>query len=274
MSGLANTALLFLAGWAAVRLILPGTLSLIRGSGFIRPNYQGIKIPCGAGVVISIGGLAVLTAAFFFLPAESRQKCVLFLFLLSGYTLLGLIDDIWGNGECRGLSGHVKALLQGRLTTGSIKALAGGLLALLASAASEPLSHVLSNTLVIALSVNMVNLLDLRPGRAGKCFLALFFLILAVFPFRVETVFLAVVAGGVLAYLPADLKSEAMMGDAGSNALGAVLGISAVWLFGPETGALYLAVLIMAHLLAEKYSLSRIISSSRVLNYLDRLWRE
>ncbi|MCL6611007.1 MAG: hypothetical protein K6T66_05635 [Peptococcaceae bacterium] len=246
-------------------------LAMIAGAGYLRPNYRGETIPSGAGVAIYVSTLAAVSASFFFLPPEIRQKSAVFMILMSGCTLLGLVDDFWGSGRCRGLAGHLKSLLAGRLTTGSLKALAGLVLAFYASALSGPWTLIPLNTLIIALSVNMINLLDLRPGRAGKSFLALGILILAAFPLKYELIFLSAAAGSLLAYLPADLKARAMMGDAGANALGAVTGITAVWLFGIEAKVFCLLALLLLHAVAEKHSLTGIIASNRVLDYLDRL---
>lgn len=269
-------AVFFIAGWAATRLTLPGTLEMISSAGFLRPNYRGVEIPCGAGAVIYFSSLAVITLSLLFswpADAEMRLKAAVFLLALSGFTCLGLVDDVWGSGQCRGILGHLRSLLRGRLTTGSLKALAGGLLALLIAAAGGPREQIPLNALVIALSVNTLNLLDLRPGRAGKSFLAMGILIAAAFPHRIEIVFLTAVAGSLLAYLPYDLGARAMLGDTGANALGSVLGVTAAWLFDPGTRLAYLAALVVLHILAEKYSFTRIISSNRVLDYLDRLGR-
>lgn len=257
-----------------MRLVLPGILVMASGAGFLRPNFRGEEIPTGVGVVLFISSLAVVTVSILFLPGDMKWKAVVFMLALSGYTCLGLMDDIWGCGRCKGLAGHMKSLLRGRLTTGSIKALAGGILAVFLAAAGGDRPLIPLNALVLALSVNMINLLDLRPGRAGKCFLALGAVILAAFPLREETAFMALVAGGLLAYLPADLKARAMMGDAGSNALGAVLGVAAVWLFDLKLKVLYLVILLTLHVLTEKHSLTKIISANRVLDYLDKLGRK
>ncbi|MGB9846095.1 MAG: hypothetical protein ACPLRH_01155, partial [Desulfotomaculales bacterium] len=80
--------------------------------------------------------------------------------------------------------------------------------------------------------------------------------------------------GSVAAYLRADLKARAMMGDTGANALGAVLGLGAVLVFSKPFVLAYLALLIFVHLLAEKKSLSEIIAGNKVLNFLDRLGRD
>lgn len=268
------SAAFFLAGWAAARLMLPGLLSLIAGAGFLRPNYRGDLIPCGAGAVFYLSLLTVITGTFLFLPGGLQGRSAVLLAAISGYTFLGLADDVWGSGESRGISGHLRCLLKGKLTTGSLKALAGGAIALLAAASGGDLRMAPLDALVIALSVNMVNLLDLRPGRAGKGFILTGLALAAAQPLSPDMVFLAAAAGALLAYLPQDLEAGAMMGDTGSNALGAVLGLTAAWTLDFEAKALYLAVLALVHLLAEKYSLTGIIASNRVLDYLDRLGRK
>src|SRR5205823_6477477 len=47
------------------------------------------------------------------------------LFALFAFGLLGLVDDLVGEGEERGFQGHLRALARGRLTTGTIKLLGG-----------------------------------------------------------------------------------------------------------------------------------------------------
>lgn len=263
-----------ISGWLITSAILPGIMSMIGKSGFLKANYLGELIPSGLGVVLYLSVLGVLSLSLPFLPKPLHFKIVAFLFTLTGFTLLGLMDDLWGSGECRGLSGHVKSLIRGEMTTGSIKAVAGGVIALVMSAILDQWILIPLNALMIALSVNMINLMDLRPGRAGKAFLFLALLMVAAFPDREENFFMMAVAGSLLAYLPIDLKARAMMGDAGANALGSVLGLAAVWLLSLEMKGFYVVLLILLHLLSEKYSLTQIISDNRVLNYLDRWGRK
>lgn len=274
-SNTGRTALFFLAGWLSAKILLPVLSGMIAGSGFVKPNYRGEIIPLGLGTVFLLGAIVSLTAFFAVLTVDLRQKSALFLLTLSIYTCLGIIDDTWGDGSCRGISGHLRSFLQGCPTTGCLKALAGGMAALYISLSGFPgyrpwLAAPL-DALIIALSVNAINLLDLRPGRAGKCFLILAALIFTAFPQRGEMAFASLISGILLAYLPMDLKAGAMMGDSGANALGAVLGITAVWVFDLKLKIVYLTALVLLHMLAEKKSLTSLIASSSVLDYLDRL---
>ena len=144
----------------------------------------------------------------------------------------GVLDDLAGSGKRRGLKGHLGALAHGEVTTGSVKlaglaatGLAGGLLL------GGKRSDVLINAALIAGGANLLNLFDLRPGRAVKVAALSAGLIAAGGaggPDR--SAGLAAVAaplGAGLALLPEDLAERAMLGDAGANALGAMLGAAA-----------------------------------------------
>lgn len=250
---------------------------MIAGSGFVKPNYRGDKIPLGLGIVFLLGAIFAISPLFVILSGEMRQKSTLFLLALSIYTCLGIMDDIWGDGNCRGFSGHFSSLLKGRITTGCLKAIAGGLAAIYISFSCcpyyGPWFAIPLDAIILALSVNTINLLDMRPGRAGKGFLIVAALIFLAFPHREEMAFASLISGILLAYLPVDLKARAMMGDSGSNALGAVLGITAVWVFDYKLKFLYLAALFLLHIAAENKSLTNLIASSSILDYLDRLGR-
>lgn len=267
------TAVSFAGGWLLCRLMVKAVMNMITGAGFVRPNYRGDEIPVGVGLVFFLSALAVYTAAFIFLPADLQGKLFGLLLALGCFTLLGLIDDVWGSRTVTGLKGHLLSLCRGRLTTGGLKAAGGGVAGLLLAASAGHWTMIPLNALLIALSVNSVNLVDLRPGRAGKVFLVLWLGLLAAMPGSEEMILTAVVAGALLAYLPCDLKARAMMGDTGSNALGATLGMAAVWLLDTPYKAAYLLLLIAFHLFTEKYSLTRIIAGNPLLNYLDKLGR-
>lgn len=251
-------------------------LSMITGGGFTRPNFKGHEIPLSAGVIFF---LCTLPAALpLILPGTGPVRDVLQLYILAmaGATCLGLVDDFWGARDTSGLLGHFKALLRGRLTTGAVKALGGGVLGLYAGAVLYPDQpwRILDSALITALSINLLNLFDLRPGRAGKVYILLFLLLLPFMALRPELVPASLVLGALLAYLPADLKARAMMGDAGSNTLGVVTGISAAAVLDGYARVTYLAVLLLLHILTERFSLTRIIASNRLLHYLDMLGRE
>ena len=272
-----TAAVLLAAGYGAVSLINKSMLDIITSAGFCKRNYTGREIPTGAGVIFYLGATAASPLFLFALSGRLTQLSSLFLFTLTFYTLLGLMDDCWGDGKYRGFKGHIKSLIEGRPTTGAVKALGGGLAAvyisLLNNAGPGRLAIIPLDALALALSVNTYNLLDLRPGRAGKVYLATAAVIIFLFSTSPPVVFLALTAGCLAAYLPADLKGRAMMGDAGANALGAVMGLSVIWLFSVEAKLAYLLTLAAVNIISEKYSLTGIIASNRMLNFLDMLGR-
>ncbi len=259
-----------LLGALLTRLFLPGLMGMIVEAGFVRPNFRGEVIPLGVGLVFSLAAVGCIVLLYPFLPRQLQFFALAFSLALAAFTCLGLVDDVWGSRSTSGLKGHLSNLLQGKLTTGALKALAGGVLSLFLAAVAGPLAWVPVNALTLALSVNAINLLDLRPGRAGKGFLLGALLLLIAGWGQWPLIFLAVLTGSVVAYLAVDLKARAMMGDTGANALGAALGLTAVWVLPEGIKLAYLGLLLSLHILAEKYSLTSLIARHPLLDRLDR----
>ena len=123
---------------------------------------------------------------------------------------------------------------------------------------------------LVALSANFLNLLDLRPGRAAKAFLLLG---LPLNLTGADSGSLKMLSWAVAGYLPWDLRRKAMMGDTGSNTLGAALGWQAARGLPLIPKAVLTALLIGLNLLSEKVSFSTLIERSRFLHFLDQLGR-
>lgn len=316
-----------------VRLLLPG---LVDPRVQVR-NYRGVDVPLGLGLVWLVWGVGLLLAGgladaaatlvsggspaaavaerFAMTPLALPLFGVPFL-LIASVVALGMADDHLGVGGPKGFRGHLRALREGHLTTGMLKLLGVGALALYygASAAErlvarsysgatpgeEPAAYLAAwaaSALVIALATNFFNLLDLRPGRAIKAYLALMpvpavlFALAAVTgynasvgSFAVESVdvtlaawesvlvaasLIVVLAGPALVALGPDLREQAMLGDAGANVLGAIVGylLSATlplwWLIG---AAVVLAAL---NAISERVSFSAVIDKTPALRVID-----
>lgn len=256
--------------------LLPSVIRIIKEAEFVRPNYQDEPIPLGGGLVFLISALLTVVAAVYFLDERLRYAAVIYLMVLAVSTCLGLVDDAWGSRASSGFKGHFSGLFKGRLTTGTLKAVGVGLTALTAAIAvdPDPLGWIPVNALLIALSANAINLLDLRPGRAGKGFL-----ILAAIMFFAGwgshlLVFLALTVGSLFVFLRDDLAARVMMGDAGANALGGAVGLTAIWVLSPPVKIILLVSLFLLHLFAERYSITAVIAGSNYLSFFDRLGRK
>ena len=95
---------------------------------------------------------------------------------VGGAAALGMIDDLTGATDVKGLRGHLGALRRGEVTTGTVKLVGLGATGLVAGAVARRgrggwVDAVLAGA-VVAGSANLANLFDLRPGRATKVFLA------------------------------------------------------------------------------------------------------
>ena len=124
---------------------------------------------------------------------------------------------------------------------------------------------------VVAGSANLVNLLDLRPGRATKVVAAVSALPLLSPGTAGAT--LAGPLGAAMAVLPEDLAERSMLGDTGANALGAAWGVGAASALGRSALTATLAVLVGLTIASERISFSEVIERTPVLHELDRWGR-
>lgn len=157
-------------GFLLTLIMLPFVLKLLQEAGATRSNYRGESIPVGMGLIFVF---VYVVVAFLLVHWIVPHDLLLYLTAIVFFTMLGLLDDLLGSGESRGLKGHFGALLQGRLTTGALKAIGGGLVALLfafITLSGRPWWEILTAALLVALAANTINLVDLRPGRAIKVF--------------------------------------------------------------------------------------------------------
>src|SRR5689334_4134529 len=186
----------------------------------------------------------------------------------AGAAAFGAYDDLAGSGDRRGFRGHLGALRQGEVTTGAVKLGGIGVTGVVSAALAggSPVDVIL-NAGLVAGGANLLNLFDLRPGRAIKVAAASGALLGAAGQDSV-----AAPLGAALALLPEDLGERAMLGDAGANALGAMLGASAAGLSRPTRIAL-LAGIAGLTAASEKVSFTKVIARTPALNWLDMLGR-
>jgi glycosyl transferase family 2 len=161
---------------------------------------------------------------------------------------IGLADDLW-SGDERGFRAHLRA---GR-TTGVLKLVGIPVVGLIAT-------RRLSGALLVGLAANALNQLDTRPGRALKAYL-------------VAGAALDAPLGTAVLLLPYDLREMAMLGDGGSNALGAMLGLSSVSRLTERGRWVAIGALAGLTLLGERRSLGELIERTPVLRELDALGR-
>lgn len=268
------TIMLFCIGIAITLLSIPMISKMLENSGMIRENYRGDMIPVGLGLVF-IPTLVINSIILIYSNIVPEKIIMIYMLLFASIAMsfVGIIDDSLGNRGVTGLIGHFKALFKGSLTTGAFKALLGGFVGLtLAVTLSKSIPNIIVATLVVALSTNMMNLFDLRPGRAIKAYVILAIIIfLASAKFNREVMMLIVPA--VLAYFYFDLRALTMMGDAGSNVLGVSIGVFIVSSFDLPVQLVSLVLLVAIHVLTEKFSLTKIIENNKFLNFVDKLGR-
>jgi UDP-N-acetylmuramyl pentapeptide phosphotransferase/UDP-N-acetylglucosamine-1-phosphate transferase len=272
----ARNARLAIAGAAAARVALAGAVVLTErpaGAPWRRMNYakRPVSLLGGPALAASATVSAVLGA-----PAGARAATAV-VGTISG--LVGGYDDLAGarpeQARDKGLAGHLAALKAGRVSAGAVKVAGIGAAAAVAAVLTRrgrgagALGDAVLTTGLVAGTANLVNLLDLRPGRAGKAGVLL------------AATTLGGPAGGLaagplgatLAVLPDDLGERVMLGDCGANALGALLGLRLASIPGRTPRAGLLAGIVALTLASEKVSFTKVIEATPGLRELDRLGR-
>lgn len=288
----------------------------IKASQWERTNFHGVTVSLRGGVAMA--GASVASAAVASALSDQPRAALGGVVASLGGGLAGYIDDVDqgahdGGKVAKGLKGHLGALAHGQVTTGVIKIAGIGASALAASAlvgskatsVGGKVADLALNTVLIAGTANLANLLDLRPGRALKATvlvaapLSYFSCAAAKTPASGASVTSAtpaaasakpvspastsgasaqrLLASGLnaaaITALVEDLQETTMLGDTGANAAGALLGTSLAandsWKLRLGT-ALGVVGLILA---SEKVSFSKVIAANPALNWLDQLWR-
>lgn len=288
----------------------------IKASQWERTNFHGVTVSLRGGVAMA--GASVASAAVASALSDQPRAALGGVVASLGGGLAGYIDDVDqgahdGGKVAKGLKGHLGALAHGQVTTGVIKIAGIGASALAASAlvgskatsVGGKVADLALNTVLIAGTANLANLLDLRPGRALKATvlvatpLSYFSCAAAKTPASGASVTSAtpaaasakpvspasasgasaqrLLASGLnaaaITALVEDLQETTMLGDTGANAAGALLGTSLAandsWKLRLGT-TLGVVGLILA---SEKVSFSKVIAANPALNWLDQLWR-
>ncbi|MGI5121203.1 hypothetical protein ACQEU5_16980 [Marinactinospora thermotolerans] len=237
------------------------------GSTWIRTNFRGEQVTLLEGPALAAGTCAAALVA----PGPTPRLRAATVVAAAGAGLFGAYDDLSGSGDSRGFKGHIGALARGEVTTGAVKILGIGAVGLTAAAVARPRpADLLIDGALIAGAANLVNLFDLRPGRAIKAGL------LAGAPALAHPVAAAVAGpalGAAAGLLSEDLGERAMLGDAGANALGAVLGVAATAVSSRRTRLGLLAGVVALTAASEVVSFSRVIAATPPLRWADELGR-
>ena len=237
------------------------------GSGpWERINHRGSTLTLAAGPAVALGAAAGAALAPG-MPARTRATGAV---VAGAVGAVGLFDDLSGSAASKGLRGHLLALRRGEVTSGAVKVVVIGAAGLAAGAAvSDNAVDAVIGGAAVAGHANLLNLLDLRPGRALKA-------ALLHTPLAFSSPAGAIAAAGLGAgasVLADDLGERTMLGDAGANALGAVLGLALVARSGRAARLAHLGVVTALTLASEKVSFTHVIARTPVLRELDQLGR-
>jgi UDP-GlcNAc:undecaprenyl-phosphate GlcNAc-1-phosphate transferase len=269
--------LAFAAG-AAVAATLAAAIVASAPRRLVRTSYAGRPVPAvlGLAMMLSItlvvalvglvrgGALQLDPAAAVAIPALAAAVVA----------TVGALDDLMGSEEHRGFRGHLGGILRGRLTTGVAK-LAVGVAAgvFLAVGMGGGPVRVVAAAVLIAGSINLWNALDVVPGRALKWAAVVLVPVLVATAGEPYGIVAGSALGGVAGVLAFDLRERGMLGDAGSNPLGLLVGLGLA-LALPTWGVVAAAAAVLAlQAAAETVTISRAIEAVAPLRWFDRLGR-
>ena len=227
-----------------------------------RPNYRGRPILFPLGGVLLLAAIAALAAD------PSR-----WLVFLAGVCALGLLDDL-ATGSPRGLRGHARELIRGRLSTGAVKAI--GTVALAAYALADrglSTAETVAAVGVLALAAHLGNLLDTRPGRSEKALALSAAAVCLASRSLIPLEPIAALLGPVAIGSWFTLRERAMLGDSGASLIGGMIGILLVTTLWVPALWCSLALLIAISLYGEFRSISSAIERVPLLDRLDSLGR-
>lgn len=238
-----------------------------------RTNFRGSEVDLLGGVATAAG--AVVGSA----SAGGASGAAAALVAATG-GVLGALDDADTTSASKGFRGHLNALSNGEVTTGLLKLVGISSAALAAAGIATGYGRrsadggwlarsvdVGLSGILIAGTANLVNLFDLRPGRALKIVGAIC-APLSVLPGPSGTV-AAVGLGSVAASWEGDLAEETMLGDAGANALGAVAGTALALVSPSRVRHVATAAVVGLVLLSEKVSFTQVIARTPWLRAID-----
>jgi UDP-GlcNAc:undecaprenyl-phosphate/decaprenyl-phosphate GlcNAc-1-phosphate transferase len=236
-----------------------------------RTNHRGEPVTLLEGPAVTVGAVAGVLAG---LRSAGGRTSLAMAVGGTGAAAFGTYDDLAGSGDRRGFGGHLGALRHGEITTGAIKLGGIGATGIISAAlAGGSPADVVINAGLVAGGANLLNLFDLRPGRAVKVAVASGALIAASGAMSSPAALAPLPpVAAALALLPEDLGERAMLGDAGANALGAMLGAAATGLPRPARIAL-LAGIAGLTAASEKVSFTKVIERTPALRWLDLLGR-
>ena len=253
------------------------TYEFFKKINWMSKNYQG------QDVVHSFGILIIIHYLIYFLFVQvlhhlsevsltsATVEQAVYVLGIALISLMGFIDDRFGQSEIKGLRGHWRAfIVERKLTSGLLKAVVGSLVAMLSTYSfSSSLIHWFWQTVLVMLSIHVFNLLDLRPGRSIKSFWLGVIFFIPFFP-RVEfIIYVLPIIFSTLLIFRYERCHLSMLGDAGSNVLGFVYGYNLLNLGQTAIQLSFLLLFLVLSLLAEKVSFSEYIKKTPWLSKLD-----
>jgi UDP-N-acetylmuramyl pentapeptide phosphotransferase/UDP-N-acetylglucosamine-1-phosphate transferase len=272
--------------WPAVGVLVAGVVSASVAAvackwppgSMIRLNHANRPVPVVLGMGFSLGVVAGAYVSATGVAWGVPDPAPIAVAMATGLvivvlTVVGALDDRFGDGA-RGLRGHLGSLAGGRPTTGILKLVAGVAAAVILALhlADDPV-RIVGIAVLVALCTNLWNALDVVPGRALKWALVVLVPVLATAWSRASAPVIAATVGAALGVLPFDLRERGMLGDAGSNPVGFLVGLALAVVLPTPALLAAAGLILLLQVAAETVTISRLIAAVPPLRWFDALGR-
>jgi UDP-N-acetylmuramyl pentapeptide phosphotransferase/UDP-N-acetylglucosamine-1-phosphate transferase len=238
----------------------------------MKTNFEGRRIPDLGWALWCAALIGYCTLAR--VSGDGTWQAFALITLVSG--LVGIIDDRFGSHRFGGFRGHFGELARGHLTTGAAKALILPPAAMLTAmfCLHQSAAPAFLTAVLVALGANTINMLDIRPGSGVAAWLlSSAALVLCSFCLSVGALPLLLMVCPVMVYLPVDAGLRGMLGDTGSNLLGALLGLQIAVSTGPVVALPAAVALIYLEVYGEEHRVTPNIADHPAIQWLVRLAR-
>lgn len=238
-----------------------------------KKNYKDQYVPYSGGTIIYFS-ISLGFILFYFFGEVSYIKVLFFLSIITLVYMIGMLDDLLGTSEIKGVKGNINALVSKRFSTGIIKAIFIVVIACYIYYFFNEEYWILKG-IVTALATNLFNMLDLRPGRCIKSYYP-FFILFSFSNIRWTKELFLVFSIVITIYYLLDAYGFSMLGDSGSNLMGFIIGLILSEIIGTNLIVLtaLFCILLVSQVLLDKFSLTNILGSNPLLDYIDRFLTE
>ncbi|OLO42826.1 hypothetical protein BTR23_02165 [Alkalihalophilus pseudofirmus] len=241
---------------------------------FTRMNWITINF-LQKSVPYSIGSFVLYSYFIFaiFSPWEIQLFSGVSIVYLLGLWLVGLIDDMIGDKQTKGLKGHIRAFIkEGTFSTALLKLTSTLILTYLwiLLLAPSTIEQWVRYSLILILTPHVMNLFDTRPLRVWKVTLLHIPIFLPYVVVNVPFSYYLFLLTFLFIFYVLEGHAVAMLGDNGATLMGGILAIITVSHTTVQQQYIVISLLVLLTIVAEKISFTKWIEKHPLMKIVDQ----